>query len=561
MSEQGIVLDWRPLGDNGTATLTARMGDEVLAVEKLDLLKPAKRDDFATRLVKDRPGIDRDAIDGELLRIAGALAAKPAAASADTPDEVDGGRLVRPELFHTAEVSGIAVPSVRMIGGEAVGRWMLCLRWVDGKRERKPLENTLDLSDGALWFHPVSGEPAATQSPGWSAAGRRGWLGGLPAPDPCDLFRRVCERLAWYVEFSADCAPGAIATASLWCVFTYVYPAWSAVPYLAIGGPKGSGKTTLLRVLARLAFRPLESSNMTAPCLFRALHDCGGVLVLDEAERLRDSAPEAGELRSILLSGYKRGSPAMRLEKVGDGFRRVGFDVFGPKAIGSIAALPEALADRCVRLTMFRAGPVSPKPRRRLDDDAGTWERLRDDLHALALEHGPTWLGLAGRADAAPATIGGRDYELWQPLLALAAWLEERGAQGLHRLACEFAERSIELGRDDAVPEADELLLRILAERVADGLHGTLRAGDVLRKAQEADPATFGKWSARGVGNAIGRYGLRTRKGHGSAGRTYAGVTLADLRRIEAGYGFDLSLPAEQVPLVPRCTASTAAGA
>jgi len=116
------------------------------------------------------------------------------------------------------------------------------------------------------------------------------------------------------------------------------------------------------------------------------------VLLLDEAEKLRDGTPDAGELRSILLSGYKRGSPAMRLEKVGDGFKRIAFDVFGPKAVAGIAALPEALASRCIRLTMFRAGADSPKPRRRLDADPATWAALRDDLHALALEHGLTWL-------------------------------------------------------------------------------------------------------------------------------------------------------------------------
>jgi hypothetical protein len=39
---------------------------------------------------------------------------------------------------------------------------------------------------------------------------------------------------------------------------------------------------------------------MTAPTLFRTLHDTGGTLLLDEAERLRDRTPDAGELRSIL---------------------------------------------------------------------------------------------------------------------------------------------------------------------------------------------------------------------------------------------------------------------
>jgi hypothetical protein len=331
-------------------------------------------------------------------------------------------------------------------------------------------------------------------------------------------------------------------------MFTYLFPAWSAVPYLSVGGPLGSGKSTLFAVLSRLVFRPLQSSNMTAPCLFRTLHDQGGTLLLDEAERLRDGNPEAGELRSILLSGYKPGSPARRLEKVGDGFQQVAFDVYGPKALASIANPPEALASRCIRLTMFRAAPGSPKPRRRLDADPTAWQSMRDDLHALALEHGPTWGQLAERADVVPASLAGREYELWQPLLGLAAWLDEAGARGLLRIMQEHAEAVAADGRDDSTPDADETLLRIVAEHVAAGSHYTLKAADVLRRAKELDTVTFEKWSPKGAAAALARYGLRTTKGRGSTGRTYAKLTLAALRRIEAAYGLSLDLSGAHVP-------------
>ena len=65
---------------------------------------------------------------------------------------------------------------------------------------------------------------------------------------------------------------------------------------------------------------------------------------------------------------------------------------------------------------MFRAAPGSDKPRRRIDADAKTWVQLRDDLHALAMGYGLTWIKLAGKTDVCPA-MSGRDFELWQPLL------------------------------------------------------------------------------------------------------------------------------------------------
>ena len=51
---------------------------------------------------------------------------------------------------------------------------------------------------------------------------------------------------------------------------------------------------------------------------------------------------------------------------------------------------------------------------------------------------------------------------------------------------------------------------------------------------------------------ALRRYGLVTKKGHGSIGRTYRLVTLEALRRIERAYGFNLGTPAEDVPHVPQ---------
>ena len=95
---------------------------------------------------------------------------------------------------------------------------------------------------------------------------------------------------------------------------TYAYPAWAAIPYLAIGGPLGSGKSRVFEVLSRIVYRPLPSANITAPCMFRTLDAQGGTLLLDEAERLHERTPGVGEIRSILMSGYKAGNPARRLE-------------------------------------------------------------------------------------------------------------------------------------------------------------------------------------------------------------------------------------------------------
>ncbi len=539
-----LFIDWRPIGRNGSGTVTVQLGAETLAAERLDVLRPKQRADFIARLRRKRPDLRAHEIERELLKLAADAAKKTDPATGDVPtDEPHGLSIIRPEVFHTPEVSGLAVPVVRIVGSSPVGSWQLHLRWhADGRREQRALESCIDLPDGRrLWADPVPGEPSPSTPAAWAAGSRRAWLDGEPAAEPGDVFRMACELVAYYLDFPPEHAPGYTATLALWAMLTYCYSAWSAVPYLHLAGPASSGKTRVFELLARLVFRPLASSSMTAAALFRSLHDRGGTLLLDEAERLRDGSPEAGELRGVLLAGYKRGTPATRLEAVGDGYRQREFDVFGPKALAGIATLPEALASRCIRIGMFRSPPGSPKPRHRFDDRAGDFAELRDALHVLALEHGPTWLDLAGRSDVVPASFAGRDYELWQPLLALAAWLDDCGAVGLLGMMQTHAEACTESARDDATPEADEALLRELACAVVAGTAGQLKPGELLKRVSEADPATFAKWTPRGVSVALKRYGLAVVRRNGQ--RTFAGVTVEQLHRVAASYGIDLPLP------------------
>lgn len=482
--------------------------------------------------------------------------------TADTDTELAVSRIVRPQLFHTPEVSGLLVPVVTISpvrmettttkkgtkvttsGGKPEAKWRLYLHRSNGQRECCDLTAKLELAKSdPLWFSTLPSTPDRTVSPAWSAEGRKRFLDGH-TPDVADLFRRLRNAFGRFIYLPDDEATGAIAVLVLWTMLTYAYPAWSAVPYLAVGGPLGSGKTRVFEVLNRVVYRPLPSANMTAPCMFRTLHDQGGTLLLDEAERLR--SPEAGELRSILLSGYKAGNPAHRLERTGDEFRRVSFDVFGPKAIAAIASLPEALESRCIRLMMFRAPKDSPVPRLRIDENPSLWTGVRDDLHAFALTQGPKFVELAKRADLCDG-FGGRDYELWQPLIALARIIEDAEELGLVEAVKDFARFTIESRVEDQTPEADEILLRHLADWVRAAVQCDRPAiqnrtpKELLAAVRASDPDAFRSWAPRGVGHALSRYGILSKRGT-KGKRTYRDVTLEQLRRVERHYSLDLGL-------------------
>jgi hypothetical protein len=183
------------------------------------------------------------------------------------------------------------------------------------------------------------------------------------------------------------------------------------------------------------------------------------------------------------------------------------------------------------------------KPQRRIDADVTAWQKLRDDLHALALEHGSTWLALAQKTSVCPKGISGRAYELWQPLLALASWVESYGADKLLPMMQRFALDSIDGARDDQIPDADQALLEILADKLRIGDRPT--PGEICDRAKERDKATFDKWSGRTVSNRLRPYGLVAKKYDRRREYRY---TLADLARIQRNYMIDLGVPDETAP-------------
>ena len=186
----------------------------------------------------------------------------------------------------------------------------------------------LDLPGGRrLWIHPSPSEPTANTPARWSRAARQAWLKRESCPDPVDVFKRLCERVAYFIDLPEEHAPGIVATLAVWSILTYCYQAWPAVPYLYVGGPLSSGKSRVFEVLARLVFRPIGSSNMTAAALFRTLH-CAGrdTLALDEAERLKQTqAPRRARTAVDAAGRLQLRRHATRLEAVGDTFKTVCF--------------------------------------------------------------------------------------------------------------------------------------------------------------------------------------------------------------------------------------------
>jgi len=533
MSDVQVEITFTPDKTGSTkGVLTARQGDTVLHHDRMDIAKDRQRTAFLNKLQERCPSIEAAAI-RQLLLDEACRAAQASQTPSEPPAELDVSRIVRPHLFHVPEVSGLLIPVAQARGKERPeGRWLLCIQWADGRRECIDLDDYLDVDhDKRIWFSQKLPAPLPTTISRWSRHSRAKWLNGyMPKLD--DIFRRVFNLFLDYLEFPSGETVGVVSTLSLWTMLTYAYPVWPAVPYLSIGGPLGSGKSRVFDVLVLLAFNPLPSSNLTAACLFRTLHAQAGTLLLDEAERLRDKAPDVGELLSILLAGYKRGGQATRLDKVDDNYLPTFFDVFGPKAIAGISSMPAALASRCIKIMMFRAGKDSPVPKRRIDPMASVWTDLRDDLHCMALAYGTRLTAMAGwQPDC--AHLNGRNLELWLPILAMAKLVEEAGMGGLVEEVERHALKCIDVAHEDTIPELDEVLLRTLKQMLEDKAWG-VSPGELLQMVKEEESSLCAQYTPRGISTILNRYGIKTGR---TGGKRLLKVSEEQWKAIEESYG------------------------
>lgn len=146
-------------------------------------------------------------------------------------------------------------------------------------------------------------------------------------------------------------------------LMTWVYDRFTAVPYLRFMGEPGRGKTRCLQVIGNLCYKAVTAGGSTTSSpLFRLLDIWKGTFLIDEADyKLTDAW---SDIVKILNSGYARGCPVLRSEKVGDVYEPKPFDVYGPKIIANRGRFDDAaLESRCLTLEMRSLRPRNSIPR------------------------------------------------------------------------------------------------------------------------------------------------------------------------------------------------------
>lgn len=310
--------------------------------------------------------------------------------------------------------------------------------------------------------------------------------------NPQETYQKVKGEFEKYIEFKD---PRLYTLLTIWVIGTYLYKRFAAFPYLQLNAVKRAGKTKLLTIISLLAYNSIFSMNMSASALFRLIQSNGATVLMDETEDLND--PERrGDIRSMILGGYKRGGFVYRSEKgENDKLIPTPFEVYGPKAVANIKGLESVLEDRFIPVIMVR-GKNHEIVNREVPFESPEWERLRSELVCLYLRHyaeieknylelgevsvdSGVCVGLGEARLEKINIISSRDWELWRPLLAISYYYFNLGDPSGATLTPQTApttplddilglalESVEERKTDNATDTADSLIIHALLQLV-----------------------------------------------------------------------------------------------
>ena len=226
---------------------------------------------------------------------------------------------------------------------------------------------------------------------------------------------------------------------SVWAAGTYLFPAFGSYPYLQLTGEKGSGKTKLQDIFECVTFNAFKMVGVTPAVLFRIIHALRPTLLIDEAEKM--NTDQAGEIRAIINAGYKLGAMVPRC--VGDDYHIKHFDVYSPKCLAGINGLGDVTEDRCITVVMARPPYSDTRQNIPVDPKDPAWGKIREGFYRLPFNYASKVMDNFDNSKL-PRWLTAREKELWEPLLRIAAIVdEERGKTTLFDSLLALAEKSV----------------------------------------------------------------------------------------------------------------------
>jgi DNA primase len=243
------------------------------------------------------------------------------------------------------------------------------------------------------------------------------FLDGKTHIDPKDLYTKI----KWYFKrFVRLPDPFYYDFLTLWCMATYHFRLYDSFGYIFINAMKRSGKTQTLSIIQQVAFNASMADALTEAVLKRRVNVDAATIIADEAEyfkaKLKD---EKSMVFEVFNGGYKSTGRATMVDA--DTKMVEDFCTYSPKALANTQGLYDVLSDRCITLYLLRSEHSIPQFIE--SEHSARFQIIRDMLYCLSLEYiSEIKEGRYGLVQ--PDNLPGRDWELWLPVLSIAAFLD-----------------------------------------------------------------------------------------------------------------------------------------
>jgi len=250
----------------------------------------------------------------------------------------------------------------------------------------------------------------------WSIAGLNQFVNDynnlkISSVNPREVFEEIKNLAKKYVELEQE-IDYSIITA--WAIGTYLFPIFSAYPFLNIKAPKRSGKSQCLNFLNQICFNAV-TARPTLAALGDTVDSLRGTYLIDQADSLERKGSE--DLLDILTGSYKKGGGKRRIINSDKAKSRevLEHETYSPKVFGSIRELPEDLRDRCFIIPLIRSQKNFPDP----DDENENWREIRGRFYKFLIANydsvAANYFVRKTEYKRQPDIVG-RELELWLPL-------------------------------------------------------------------------------------------------------------------------------------------------
>lgn len=297
--------------------------------------------------------------------------------------------------------------------------------------------------------------------------------------------REVVEAITAFLHRYVALSPEFEEIAAHYVLLSWVYDAFSVVPYLRFRGDYGTGKTRALLTIGSISYKPFFASGAsTVSPIFHILDAFQGTLILDEADfRFSDAT---AELTKVLNNGNMQGLPVLRtMTNRHKELNPQAFRVFGPKIIGmrhsfTDQALESRFLTHDTGIETLRADIPLHLPRA-FDDEA---REMRNMLLGFRLRYRNT---ISLDADRAIVGVEPRINQTALPLLSLV------DDPAVRERICTYLRHEQEHRRQDRAETMEAAMLSTLVDAFALATAAYVTVGDVAERFNRTACAELGK--------------------------------------------------------------------